>query len=77
MTDAILVLNAGSSSLKFALYPDEAGAPSPILRGKFVGIGNDPALSAYDAGGCAVPETDLMPLDPAAGHDELIPALLD
>lgn len=42
MTDAILVLNAGSSSLKFAVYPDTEDTSSAILRGKISGIGTNP-----------------------------------
>jgi acetate kinase len=42
-TDRVLVLNAGSSSLKFGLYP--AGNPSvAVLRGEVAGIGRQPAL---------------------------------
>jgi acetate kinase len=37
MTDSILVLNAGSSSIKFALYA--AAALEPICRGEIEGIG--------------------------------------
>ncbi len=77
MTDAILVLNAGSSSLKFAVYPDEDGAPSPILRGKIAGHGANLVFSARDGEGRGLPPKDLMPLDIDAGHDALIPALLD
>lgn len=77
MTDAILVLNAGSSSLKFAVYPHEAGGPSPILRGKIARIGTAPFFSARDGEGHELPPKDLMPLDTDAGHDALIPALLD
>ena len=33
MSDALLVLNAGSSSLKFYVLPDEE-APQPLLRGQ-------------------------------------------
>ena len=77
MTDAILVLNAGSSSLKFAVYPDKAGTPSPILRGKIMGIGNVPIFSARDAKGDALPpEASMKPLS-TAKHGDLIPALLD
>jgi acetate kinase len=77
MTHAILVLNAGSSSLKFAVYAKETGGPSLILRGKISGIGESPVFSAKDGGGRAVPDDDLMPLDPANERDDFIPALLD
>lgn len=46
MTDAILVLNAGSSSLKFALFAASGATshedPALILRGQIEGIGRDP-----------------------------------
>jgi len=77
MTNAILVLNAGSSSLKFEVYPDAAGTPAPILRGKITGKGNAAVFSARDAKGDAMHRGDLMACDPATGHDDLIHALLD
>ncbi|MBL3571268.1 hypothetical protein BV509_10610 [Rhodovulum sulfidophilum] len=49
MTEAILVLNAGSSSLKFAVYPAARG--DTILKGKIAGIGTAPVFSATDAQG--------------------------
>ena len=49
---AILVLNAGSSSLKFALFATEpALAEQPALAGQIEGIGATPELSARDAAG--------------------------
>ncbi len=42
----ILTLNAGSSSLKFALFADGV---QPILRGEVEGIGKVPRMSATDA----------------------------
>jgi acetate kinase len=77
MTDAILILNAGSSSLKFAVYPDEAGASEPSLRGKIVGIGNSPIFSARDSSGDILSAEAGMKLCPSFGHSDLIPALLD
>lgn len=65
MGDQLLVLNAGSSSLKFALYPI-TGAPGPnapapgkglaalappALRGQVEGLGSQPTLSAVWADG--------------------------
>ncbi len=50
MTGQILVLNAGSSSLKFGVY--EAGAePAPLLRGQVAGIAREARFSAIDARG--------------------------
>ena len=77
MTDAILVLNAGSSSLKFAVYPYAPGSPPPILRGKIAGIGTNPVFSVRKSVGVAVPQASPMPLEPSAGLDDLIPKLLD
>ena len=42
MAPAIPVLNAGSSSLKFALY---RGADQNILRGQVEGVGETPSAS--------------------------------
>ncbi len=77
VTNALLVLNAGSSSLKFALYPDAPGTPPALLRGKIAGIGTHPGFSARDAAGQALTQAEGMRLDPAAGQGTLIPALLD
>ena len=49
---ALWVLNAGSSSLKFALYPVEPDlAKTPALAGQIEGIGNRPRLHAGAASG--------------------------
>ena len=49
---AVLTLNAGSSSLKFALFAlDPALARRPALWGQITGIGAAPALSAHTAAG--------------------------
>ncbi|NMF90000.1 acetate/propionate family kinase [Aromatoleum petrolei] len=49
---AVLVINAGSSSLKFALFAIEPElAHSPALSGQIEGIGATPLLSAKDAAG--------------------------
>jgi acetate kinase len=53
MTNVVLVLNAGSSSLKFALFraaPDGAA----LLRGKIAGIGGDAHATARDGSGATV-----------------------
>ena len=52
MTQRILTLNAGSSSLKFATFAIAGGAPSLELRGQLAGIGQGEAkLSVADAHG--------------------------
>ena len=49
MTGAILVLNAGSSSLKFTLYASSAGGPRRLLRGQIERLTTVPAFVAHDA----------------------------
>lgn len=49
MTPVILVLNVGSSSIKFATYA-AAGDEAPTLRGKIAGIGTAPEFSVVESG---------------------------
>lgn len=64
---AVLVINAGSSSLKFALFPTEPElASSPALSGQIEGIGATPELSAKDARGQRFHE----PVDACGSLDE-------
>ena len=64
MSECIAVLNAGSSSIKFALY--EAGADQPpSFRGQVERIGTAPQLKISDAGGGVVAEREW----PAEGFD--------
>jgi acetate kinase len=52
MADTILVVNAGSSSIKFSVYSVGGGADlSLTLKGQVDGIGTHPRLRARDAGG--------------------------
>jgi acetate kinase len=56
--DALLVVNAGSSSLKFQLY-DAAGAePARLLKGQIDGIGVRPRLRAGNADGSPLTDRD-------------------
>jgi len=51
-TKFILVINAGSSSLKFSLFSlGAAGALDPVVRGQVDGIGTMPRLTAQDGAG--------------------------
>ncbi|MCC7156729.1 MAG: acetate/propionate family kinase [Bryobacterales bacterium] len=52
MYDYCLVVNAGSSSLKFCVYQQTTGGPWSLeSRGQIEGIGTAPVLSARDASG--------------------------
>lgn len=69
MSDVYLVMNAGSSSLKFAAYQD--GSDAPVLKGKVTGIGRAPEFSATDS----QPDA-LGALAPDTSHDEVVQRVL-
>ena len=75
MADTILVINSGSSSIKFALYPAAPGAA--LMRGRIGGIGRAPDFVVRDGTGTLLAEDGLESIDPGAGHGELMRALLD
>jgi acetate kinase len=66
MTDYALVLNAGSSSLKFSVYGRRHDGWGMDARGQIEGIGTSPRLSAKDGTGAAV---ENRALDKGAVHD--------
>ncbi len=76
MSEALLTLNAGSSSLKFAVFDADAPSDTAEISGKIEGIGRAPVFSARTADGTALDKSALETLDVAAGHDQLIPQLL-
>jgi acetate kinase len=57
MADALLILNAGSSSLKFTVYLD-GERPEPLVEGQFQSLLTHPRFSARDGGGRLVGERD-------------------
>ncbi len=66
MDDVVLVLNAGSSSLKFALFRASSAPVWPVAtRGIIEGIGTSPRMSARDAAGGSLP----TPAPPAGLRD--------
>jgi len=73
MTDAILTLNAGSSSLKFSLFsiaPDSGLIPE--LRGQIEGIGTAPKFFAKDEHGAVVGDATLSQDEQATQADCLV-----
>lgn len=73
MNDVVLTLNAGSSSLKFALHALNAPLV-PVLRGKVTGLKRAPAFSV------SVPQDANLPLPTLAldcTHEEATVILLD
>lgn len=74
MDDYTLVLNAGSSSLKFCVYQRPQGANWRLeARGQIEGIGTSPRFSAKDADGTSLAEVrlDLNVLDGRKALDTL------
>jgi len=57
MADVILVVNAGSSSIKFCAYNAREKEPELILKGQAEGLYTDPRFVADDAKGGRVEET--------------------
>ncbi len=74
MTDAILALNAGSSSVKFALFELGGNGLSATVRGEVEGLGAAPHAVATNADGASVLDRRWSE-DP--GHDALVGWLLD
>ena len=70
MPDANLVINAGSSSIKFAVFVgggDDA-EPVAVFKGQMEGIGSDPAFAVKDGAGNPVDERDEWPRGSPLNH---------
>ena len=77
MADGILTLNAGSSSIKFALFAREDPVPrAPELAGQIDGLGARPHIRAKDARGARLEDVDL-PLQREAPHRAALAFLVD
>lgn len=76
MTQVILTLNAGSSSLKFALFAANREGVTPRLRGKIENIGSAPHMVAVDAEGVALVDRHWA-ADAALEHEAFLAPLLE
>ncbi len=76
MSDAILVLNAGSSSIKFSLFLDHGESLDAFLGGQLGGLYTAPGFKARDAAGSVVGEKQWAQ-GQALGHDGAIAYLTD
>ena len=74
MTEAILALNAGSSSIKFGLFETVGGAPRLLAKGVVEDLGPTPRLVAKGPGGEVIEERSW---DGGAAHGAVLGALLD
>jgi acetate kinase len=69
MSDALLVLNAGSSSLKFSVFLDE-DPPQPLVRGQIEGLTGQPRFIARNAS--AVISRQEWPANTPLGHSAAV-----
>jgi acetate kinase len=71
MADAVLTLNCGSSSIKFALF-ERADPPKRIAHGKIEELGTAPHFQAFDGDGTLLIEKHWQ----AGTQETFLPALL-
>jgi len=79
VTEGILVLNAGSSSIKFALFAiEQAGQLLPLrYRGEIEGLGSRPRFLVVDAAGKRVVDDSLAGGEGVGGdHEAVLPVLV-
>jgi acetate kinase len=76
MSDAILVLNAGSSSIKFLVFSARDGALDAVIRGQIEGLYTSPRFAARGADG-AVLADKAWGEGVSLGHDGAVAHLTD
>lgn len=70
MSDVIIVLNAGSSSLKFSIYQVQDEDLLLVARGQTEGLGTSPHFKAKDRKGSVLADTDVARTSARFGHAE-------
>lgn len=68
MPAAVLVVNAGSSSIKFAAYTGGGDEPELVVKGQLEGLGSDPSFAARNAAGETVDRHDEWPRGSSLDH---------
>lgn len=76
MSGDILTLNAGSSSLKFAVFDSDRRDRTARISGSFAGIGGLPRFSARDVDSTSLDGEELSDLTGETTHDTVIALLL-
>jgi acetate kinase len=74
MSDLIIVLNAGSSSLKFTIYTAHGDKPAALYDGQIEGIGTEPRFKVKDGVGKVV-EDKKWPPGSSLDHEGAVDAL--
>jgi acetate kinase len=75
MSESILVINAGSSSVKFALFDQATNRPDITLKGQVSGIGTAPAIEAFTGDGD--PVSCPQSIGGIVSHSDAFDTLLD
>jgi acetate kinase len=68
MSDPVLVLNAGSSSIKFSLFSPERDDLDEMARGLFEGIGTEPRFTAKGPDGAKIAERNWPAAEAPKSH---------
>jgi acetate kinase len=76
MTDAILVLNAGSSSIKFSLFSRRGGELALVAGGQVEGLTTTPVFTARDGAGSPAGERR-WPAGARLGHEGALAHITD
>ena len=72
MSRAIIVLDAGSSSLRFSLHQIVNDDPSLVAHGQFDGLGTSPCFKARDRNRSVLVDEELESPSGGVGHAEAI-----
>lgn len=76
MKELVLVINAGSSSIKFQLFESAPADPIMLYKGQIDGIYVDPVFVAKDAADNKI-ANEKLPADKPKGHDTALHHILD
>jgi acetate kinase len=68
MSDTILVINAGSSSIKFSVFDIAGDQLDLLVKGQVEGIGTAPRFVAWNSTGTVLAESEWKPVAEGQGH---------
>jgi len=71
----LLVINSGSSSIKFSIFDAGRGSPRSLHEGEVLGIGSGHATFSFHPTGEKSPPTDIDAPDPGNAIDEVVAAV--
>jgi len=77
MIGDILTLNAGSSSVKFAVFHPDCPDEAARITGKITGIGRAPVFRAQNRAGAALASDQFGHLNASSNHEDVIALLLE